>query len=258
MPGTALAAAGRARGLGARLGDLAGHGHPGDRRRRADRLPRCGSTASATRSTRPATTASSSSTSSAASARRSTRSSPASASCSVSRPSRGRCPRSAGSASSRSSPGWPTRWPGVRSAVLVLVGLLLFGFLGYWADSHRHADHHVRGGAAVRDHRDPDGHLDGPQPPGRGGDHTRPRRDADHAVLRLPGPAGAGVRHRPGLGRGRHADLRGAAVDPDHRTRHPHGVPDDHRGRALDGHQPLADRCARCSCRWPVAPSSWA
>ena len=34
------AGAGRARGLGARLGDLAGYGHPGDRRRRADRLPR--------------------------------------------------------------------------------------------------------------------------------------------------------------------------------------------------------------------------
>ena len=56
---------------------------------------------------------------------------------------------------------------GLRSAVLVLVGLLLFGFLGYWARQHRHADRHVRGGAGVRDHRHPDGHLDGPQPPGR-------------------------------------------------------------------------------------------
>ena len=36
---------------------------------------------------------------------------------------------------------------GLRSAVLVLVGLLLFGFLGYWADSIDTADRHVRRGA---------------------------------------------------------------------------------------------------------------
>ena len=168
---------------------------------------------------------------------------------------------------------------GWRSAVLVLVGLLLFGFLGYWQEAIDTLIVTLRGGAGVRDHRDPAGRLDG-----------RSRRvaavitpvldvDADHAVLRLPGPAGAVLRHRPGLGRGRHADLRGAAVDPDHRARHPHGVPDDleaarsmgasrwqplrkvqlpmarrtiivginqtHHGRAVDGHHRGADQRPR-------------
>ena len=114
---------------------------------------------------------------------------------------------------------------GLRSAVLVLVGLLAVRLPRLLGRQHRHADRHVRGGVRLRDHRDPDGHLDGPQPSGRGGDHTGPRRDADDAVVRLPGPAGAGVRHRPGLGRGGHADLRAAAADPDHRARHPHVSP---------------------------------
>ena len=56
---------------------------------------------------------------------------------------------------------------GLRSAVLVLVGLLAVRLPRLLGRGHRHADHHVRGGAAVRDHRDPDGHLDGRQPPGQ-------------------------------------------------------------------------------------------
>ena len=62
---------------------------------------------------------------------------------------------------------------GLRSAVLVLVGLLLFGFLGYWADSIDLLIVTFVAVLVVRDHRDPDGHLDGPQPAGHGGDHAR-------------------------------------------------------------------------------------
>ena len=231
----------RAGGLGGRLGGLAGHGHPGDRRRRADRLPPLAQRASATASTRPARTASSSSTSSAASAR-----------CSTATVS--------GLRDLLSQPSFPRPVPeigwfgvvalftwvayalaGLRSAVLVLVGLLAFGFLGYWADS---IDLLIVTFVAVFDlraHRDPAGHLDGPQQAGQRGDHADPGRDADDAVVRLPGAAGPGLRHRPGLGRGDHADLRAAAAGPDHRARHPQRVPDDHRGRPVDGHQPLAD-----------------
>ena len=61
---------------------------------------------------------------------------------------------------------------GVRSAILVFVGLLLFGFLGYWPDSIDTLDRHLRRGVHLCDHRHPAGHLDGQEHAGR----TRPSR----------------------------------------------------------------------------------
>ncbi len=130
---------------------------------------------------------------------------------------------------------------GVRSAVLVLVGLLAVRLPRLLGRQHRPADRHVRRGAGLRDHRDPAGHLDGAQQAGQRGDHADPGRDADDALVRLPGAAGPGLRHRPGLGRGHDADLRAAAAGPDHRARHPQRLADHHRGRPVDG-RPAAGR----------------
>ena len=51
--------------------------------------------------------------------------------------------------------------------------------------------------------------------------HADPRRDADHADVRLPGPVRAVLRDRPGRGGDRDAHLRHAGGDPHHGARHP-------------------------------------
>ena len=167
-----------------------------------------------------------------------------------------RCRRSAGSAWSRCSPGSPSRWPGCVRRCWYWPGLLAFGFLGYCGGQPRHAGRHVGGRVRLCDHRDPAGHLGWPAARGQRRDHPGPRRDADDALVRLPGAAGAGVRHRPGVGRRGHLDLRAAAGHPDHRARHPQRSPTTIEAAARWG--PAACRsCARCSCRWRGGPSSW-
>ncbi len=110
----------------------------------------------------------------------------------------------------------------------------LFGFLGYWADS---IDTLIvtarRGRASAWSSACRSAIWMAAQHAGDGGAHARPRLHADDADVRLPGAAGAVLRHRPGLGRDRHPDLRAAAADPDHRARHPDRVADDRRGRRL-------------------------
>ncbi len=163
MPGAALAAAGRAGGLGARLGDLARPGHPGDRRRRADRLPPLAQR-------RPGRL------------RRRSRGQlllrvhhrrhqrgarrdrvAACGSCSASPRSRGRCPRSAGSASSRCSPGWPSRWPACARRCWCWSGCSPSASSATGPTASTLLIVTVGRRLRLRAHRDPAGHLDGPQ-----------------------------------------------------------------------------------------------
>ena len=72
--------------------------------------------------------------------------------------------------------------------------------------------------------RHPAGHLGRAVRPVRPDHHAGARLHADDADVRLPGAADPVLPDRPGVRGHRHADLRGAAGDPDHRARHPRGA----------------------------------
>ena len=84
-----------------------------------------------------------------------------------------------------------------------------------------------------------------------------PRRDADHADVRLPGADHPAVPDRRDAVDDRDADLRDAGRDPDHLARHPRRVPDDRRGGPRRSARPSARSCARSSCRSPAGRSAW-
>ena len=106
----------------------------------------------------------------------------------------------------------PDRRAGRRRPACLRLPRLLAGL-------DRPAHHHRRRGRAVRAAGAPAGDLDGAQQTCVRPDHPGPRRDADDAVVRLPGTAGAVLRHRPGVGGRHHAHLRDAAAGPDLRAR---------------------------------------
>ena len=106
-------------------------------------------------------------------------------------------------------------------------------------------------------HRPPARHPGRAQRPVLGDHLADPRRDADHADVRLPVAADAPVPDRRAVLDDRDADLRDAGRRSGSRpsasaaSRPRHG-----RGGHLARRDRQAGRCARSSCRWPGAPSA--
>ena len=113
------------------------------------------------------------------------------------------------------------------------------------AREHADAGADARGGRALARRRDAARRLGRPLRPLRPWHHPRPRRDADHAGVRLPDADRDPLLGRPGR-RGDHDDdLRDPAGDPDHRARDPR------RGPRTPSRRPRrwARRRGRCSSR---------
>ena len=102
----------------------------------------------------------------------------------------------------------------------------------------RHARPDARRRRPVARDRDPARNPGRPERPLHAIHLARPRRDADHAHLRLPGAARVALPPRSGNGGDRDADLRDAGGDPDHGPRHPWRLADECRG----GQGPRVDR----------------
>ncbi len=96
-------------------------------------------------------------------------------------------------------------------------------------------------GRALAPRRDPDRHPRRAVRPRAARDHTRARRDADRAGVRVPDAGRDPVLRRPGRRGDRDDDLRRPRRGADHGARHPRRRGEHGRGRAVDGRDAPAD-----------------
>ena len=159
------------------------------------------------------------------------------------RPGRRRAP----SASSSAAGAWRS-WR--------VAGFAALGVLGLWEASMETLALDAGGGRHRAAHRDPAGDHRRAQQALRRPHLADPRRDADHADVRLPRADGTAVLHRRAVGDDRDAHLRHPAGDPHHRARDPRR-PTRRRWRRPSRSARRAGRsCARSSSRWPGGRSA--
>ena len=144
---------------------------------------------------------------------------------------------------------------GLRSTILVTATLLVLRRRRPLVGQHGHAHHHAARRRDLHGGRHPARHLDGSQQSRVELRHAGPRHHADVPAVLLPGPARPVLRHRLGVRARADDHLRAAARSSGSPSTASARSRRRRRRRPGRWASPAARCSARCSCRWPAAPS---
>ena len=133
------------------------------------------------------------------------------------------------------------RYGGWRAGLVVLAAFASFALMGLWEESMQTLALMLAAVALSLLVGIPIGILAGRSGPRAAWDHTRARRDADRAGVRVPDAGRDPVLRRPGRRGDRDDDLRRSRRGADHVARHPRRRGEHGRGRAVDGRDAAAD-----------------